>query len=145
MYLKYPVLDMIQRMHLHCGSFGSRVTLTRKIYVGTHVKITQQWKFTLRSLYSHNISGSAFRLLYSFFFKLSISFRLLVWMHLYFQFFLFVYVRTEVLIVALYCWFDGLLTFYFGGARSKGIAMLGNVPKLLFWDKIGHAKSFRQV
>ena len=23
MYPKYPVLDMIQRIHLHCGSFGS--------------------------------------------------------------------------------------------------------------------------
>ena len=23
MYLKYPVLDMIQRIHLRCGSFGS--------------------------------------------------------------------------------------------------------------------------
>ena len=31
--------------------------------------------------------------------------------------------------------------FYFGGARSKGIAKLRNVPKLLFWDRIGHAKS----
>ena len=31
--------------------------------------------------------------------------------------------------------------FYFGGARSKRIATLRNVPKLLFWDRIGHAKS----
>ena len=31
--------------------------------------------------------------------------------------------------------------FYFGGARSKGIATLRNVPKLLFWDRIGQAKS----
>ena len=79
-----------------------------------------------------------------FLFKLSISFRLLVWMQLYFHFFLFVCVRSEVLIVALYCWFNGFLTFYFGGARSKGLPMLRSVPKLLFWDKIGHVKSFRQ-
>ena len=79
-----------------------------------------------------------------FLFKLSISFRLLVWMRLYFHFFLFVCVRGEVLIVALYRWFNRFLTIYFGGARSKGFAMLRNVPKLLFWDKIGHAKSFRQ-
>ena len=25
MYLKYPVLDMIQRIHLRCGSFGSMI------------------------------------------------------------------------------------------------------------------------
>ena len=30
---------------------------------------------------------------------------------------------------------------YFGGARSKGFAKLGNVSKLTFFDKIGHAKS----
>ena len=34
-----------------------------------------------------------------------------------------------------------LLTFYFGGARSKGFATLRNVSKLPFFDKIGHAKS----
>ena len=32
-------------------------------------------------------------------------------------------------------------TCYFGGARSKGFAMLRNVSKLTFFDKIGHAKS----
>ena len=32
-------------------------------------------------------------------------------------------------------------SFYFGGARSKGFATLRNVPKLPFFDKIGHAKS----
>ena len=31
--------------------------------------------------------------------------------------------------------------YYFGGARSKGLATLRNVPKLLFGNKIGHAKS----
>ena len=31
--------------------------------------------------------------------------------------------------------------FYFGGARSKGIATLRNVPELLFWDRIGRVKS----
>ena len=31
--------------------------------------------------------------------------------------------------------------FYFGGTRSKGIATLRNVPKLLVWDRIGQAKS----
>ena len=31
--------------------------------------------------------------------------------------------------------------FYFGGARSKGFAMLRNVSKLPFFDKIGRAKS----
>ena len=30
--------------------------------------------------------------------------------------------------------------FYFGRARSKGFATLRNVPNLLFWDKIEHAK-----
>ena len=30
--------------------------------------------------------------------------------------------------------------FYFGGARSKAVATLRNVPKLLFLDEIGHAK-----
>ena len=30
---------------------------------------------------------------------------------------------------------------YFGGARNKGFAMLRNVSKLTFFDKIGHAKS----
>ena len=31
--------------------------------------------------------------------------------------------------------------YYFGGARSKGFAMLRNVSKLQFFDKIGQAKS----
>ena len=31
--------------------------------------------------------------------------------------------------------------YYSGGARSKAFATLRNVPKLLFWDNIGHAKS----
>ena len=60
-------------------------------------------------------------------------------MHLYFHFFLFVCVRSEVLIVALNCRRDESLTFYFGSARSKGFATLRNVAKLLFWDMIGHA------
>ena len=33
------------------------------------------------------------------------------------------------------------ITYYFGGARSKGFATLRNVSKLQFFDKIGHAKS----
>ena len=102
------------------------------------------WKSSLRSLYSLQCIRKCFLSSIQFLFKLSISFRLLVWMRLYFHFFLFVCVRGEVLIVALYRWFNGFLTIYFGGARSKGLAMLRNVPKLLFWDKIGHAKSFRQ-
>ena len=32
------------------------------------------------------------------------------------------------------------LEFDFGGARSKAVATLRNVPKLLFLDEIGHAK-----
>ena len=102
------------------------------------------WKSSLRSLYSLQYIRKCFLSSIQFLFKLSISFRLLVWMRLYFHFFLFVCVRGEVLIVALYRWFNGFLTIYFGGARSKGLAMLRNVPKLLFWNKIGHAKSFRQ-
>ena len=102
------------------------------------------WKSSLRSLYSLQYIRKCFLSSIQFLFKLSISFRLLVWMRLYFHFFLFVCVRDEVLIVALYRWFNGFLTIYFGGARSKGLAMLRNVPKLLFWDKIGHAKSVRQ-
>ena len=102
------------------------------------------WKSSLRSLYSLQYIRKCFLSSIQFLFKLSISFRLLVWMRLYFHFFLFVCVRGEVLIVALYRWFNGFLTIYFGGARSKGLVMLRNVPKLLFWDKIGHAKSFRQ-
>ena len=31
--------------------------------------------------------------------------------------------------------------YYFGGARSKGLATLRNVSKLQFFDKIGQAKS----
>ena len=34
-----------------------------------------------------------------------------------------------------------ILNFNFGGARSKGFAMLRNVSKLQFFDKIGQAKS----
>ena len=104
----------------------------------------KQWKSSLRSLYSLQYIRKCFLSSIQFLFKLSISFRLLVWMRLYFHFFLFVCVRGEVLMVALYGWFNRFLTIYFGGARSKGLAMLRNVPKLLFWDKIGHAKSFRQ-
>ena len=104
----------------------------------------KQWKSSLRSLYLLQYIRKCFLSSIQFLFKLSISFRLLVWMRFYFHFFLFVCVRGEVLIVALYRWFNGFLTIYFGGARSKGLAMLRNVPKLLFWDKIGHAKSFRQ-
>ena len=90
------------------------------------------WKSSLRSLYSLQYIRKCFLSSIQFLFKLSISFRLLVWMRLYFHFFLFVCVRGEVLIVALYRWFNGFLTIYFGGARSKGLAMLRNVPKLLF-------------
>ena len=104
----------------------------------------KQWKSSLRSLYSLQYIRKCFLSSIQFLFKLSISFRLLVWMRLYFHFFPFVCVRGEVLMVALYGWFNRFLTIYFGGARSKGLAMLRNVPKLLFWDKIGHAKSFRQ-
>ena len=34
-----------------------------------------------------------------------------------------------------------VVSFYFGGARSKGFATLRNVSKLQFFDKIGQAKS----
>ena len=33
------------------------------------------------------------------------------------------------------------ILYYFGGARSKGLATLRNVSKLQFFDKIGQAKS----
>ena len=41
MYPKYPVLDMIQRIHLRCGSFGSIVRfwiLVKKRYIRFRVK-----------------------------------------------------------------------------------------------------------
>ena len=38
-------------------------------------------------------------------------------------------------------WAWGLYIYYFGGARSKGFAMLRNASKFPFFDKIGHAKS----
>ena len=37
--------------------------------------------------------------------------------------------------------YSPIATCYFGGARSKGFAMLRNVSKLPFFDKIGQAKS----
>ena len=41
--------------------------------------------------------------------------------------------------IAFFCLL--LVSYYFGGARSKGFATLRNVSKLQFFDKIGHAKS----
>ena len=41
MYPKYPVLDMIQRIHLRCGSFGSIVRfwiLVKKRYIRFRIK-----------------------------------------------------------------------------------------------------------
>ena len=46
-------------------------------------------------------------------------------------------IRTNMLVeLKIY-----LSSCYFGGAQSKGLAMLRNVSKLQFFDKIGHAKS----
>ena len=41
MYPKYPVLDMIQRIHRRCGSFGSIIRfwiLVRKRYIRFRIK-----------------------------------------------------------------------------------------------------------
>ena len=41
MYPKYPVLDMIQRIHLCCGSFGSMIRfwiLVKKQNIHFHIK-----------------------------------------------------------------------------------------------------------
>ena len=40
-----------------------------------------------------------------------------------------------------YMHLHGKVVCYFGGARSKGFVTLSNVPKLTFFDKIGHVKS----
>ena len=60
MYLKYPVLDMIQRIDLRCGSFGSMIRfwiLVKKrnirfrikiaVYFG-HYEAFQEWIFPLK-------------------------------------------------------------------------------------------------
>ena len=42
MYLKYPVLDMIQRIDLRCGSFGSMIRfwiLVKKRNIRFRIKI----------------------------------------------------------------------------------------------------------
>ena len=52
MYPKYPVLDMIQRIHLHCGSFGSIICfsiLVTKPYIRLRIKNRPFYKWCLEN------------------------------------------------------------------------------------------------
>ena len=53
----------------------------------------------------------------------------------------FLAVLRRVLEKKFFKCYSGCVSFYLGGARSKGFATLRNVSKLPFFDKIGHAKS----
>ena len=62
-------------------------------------------------------------------------------MHLYFHFFLFVCVRSEVLIEACYCGFDRFLTIYFGGGLYH-VAALKHTYQPRYSQYLTHAHNF---